>query len=128
MFTFLCSVFFINVDGGSIPAAVLSIQKDLEITEKEVAILSSVTPFVCGVLTVFLAPVMIRFEARQVMILFQFSNFIGSVVFLKTKEYWLLIAGRALNGFAQAFISSYVSDWINEFAPQSSQTIWMAFI
>jgi len=66
MFTFLTYSFFVNVEGGSIPAAVLSIQADLKITEKEVAILSSVTPFVAGVLSVFLAPLMIMFEAKTV--------------------------------------------------------------
>ena len=99
MFTFLSSIFFINFSGGFIPAALLSIQKDLRITWEEVAILYSVTPFFCGVLTVFLAPLMILFEARTVLTFCQFFNFFGTAVFMGTENYWALCAGRALNGF-----------------------------
>ena len=105
----------------------LYIQKDLEINEKEVAILASVTFMVCGALTIFTAPMMRAFPAKNVIVISQLCNAIGSLLFMATNDYWTLVAGRVLNGIAQAFLCTYAPVWINEFAPKANQTTWMAF-
>ena len=98
--SFLASIFFINLDSGSIPAALLVIEQDLSLTDKEIAILNSVTFLVCGALTIFTGPVMARFDARSVLVFCALCNSLGSFTFLFTSNYWLLVTGRALNGMA----------------------------
>lgn len=79
-------------------------------------------------MTVFLAPAMNSFDAKTVLVGCQVLNVIGSFLFISTKVYWILLAARILNGVAQAFICAYAPVWINEFAPKTSSTIWMAYM
>ena len=100
LFTILASSFFINVDTGSIPAALLSIEEDLGIGEEEIALLNGITFFVCGILTIFTAPVMHAFDVKSVLIFSQMCNCVGSFMFLLSSDFYLLAIGRALNGVA----------------------------
>ena len=115
------------MDTGSIPAALLVIEQDLSLTDMEIAVLNSVTFLVCGVLTILTGPVMAKFEARSVLVFCAICNSLGSFTFLFTSNYWLLVAGRALNGLSDAFICTYNPVWITEFAPRDHQTTWLAF-
>lgn len=56
------------MDFGVFPPALLKIQAELEITKMEIALLSSTTFVVCGVFTIFTAPIMARFNARSVLV------------------------------------------------------------
>ena len=88
------------MDSGAIPAALLVIEQDLSLNDKEIAILNGVTFLVCGGLTIFTAPIMVKFEARSVLVFCAAINSLGSFMFLLTSNYWLLVAGRSLNGAA----------------------------
>lgn len=37
-----------------------------------------------------------------------------------------MVIGRALNGIAQAIISTYAPAWVNEFSSKANQTAWIA--
>ena len=128
LLSLLAASFFINLDSGVIPAALLVIEQDLSLSDKEIAILNGVTFLVCGALTIFTAPIMLKFEARSVLIFCALCNSFGSFMFLLTSNYWLLVLGRSLNGMAQALICTYSPVWINEFAPKDRPTTWMAYI
>ena len=98
--TIIGYIFFINVDQGIIPPALLVMSKELDITKKDIAILSSTTFLVCGAVSIFMAPIMAKFEARSVLIVFSLFNCLGSFMFIATSEYWLLLLGRAIFGAA----------------------------
>lgn len=89
-----------NVDAGIFPPALLVIQNELNITEKEIAILNSVTFLVCGTLSIMMAPLMLKFEARSVLVSLAICNSVGSMIFLLTKHYWILVLARAMSGAA----------------------------
>ena len=78
----------------------LVIEQDLSLSDKEIAVLNGVTFLVCGALTIFTAPIMLKFEARSVLIFCALCNSFGSFMFLLTSNYWLLVLGRSLNGLA----------------------------
>ena len=80
--SFLYSSFFINADNGVFPPALIKIEKDLNLNEKHVAILNGVTFMVCGTLTILVSPIMLRFEARTVLILSALCNTIGTLLFI----------------------------------------------
>lgn len=50
---------------------------------------------------------------------------LGTFLFIGTKNYSLLVLGKALSGIAQAWVSTYAPVWINEFSPISVRTVWM---
>lgn len=83
--------------------------------------LLGVTPsFVTGLLTIFMPVAMRKFEARTVLVTCQILNTVGALMVALLTNYQLLLAGRVLNGIAQAFTCSYSPVWINEFAPRKS--------
>ena len=123
--SFLTAAFFVNVDGSIFAPALLSIESDLDISGKQIAILSSVTFLVCGIFTIVTAPVFLRFEARQVLAFSAICNSIGTIMFIGSDNYYVMVMGRALSGVAQAWICTYSPVWINEFAPHAYATTWM---
>lgn len=123
--SFLTASFFVNVDGAVFAPALLSIQNDLHINKKEIAILNGVTFIFCGIFTIFTAPVMLQFEARTVLTFSALCNAIGTFLFIGSKNFYVMVFGRALSGIAQAWICTYAPVWINEFAPRAYQTTWM---
>jgi len=90
----------INVEMGSISAAQINIEKDLQINEKDIAFMFSVTYFVAGALTLLMPSAMLRFDARTVLMVSQLCNIVGSFLFGVTSNFSLLLSGRVLNGIA----------------------------
>ena len=83
----LAASFFINVDTGIFPAAVLQIEDDLKISEQEVAILNSVNVTVCGTLSIFAGPIFNNYKAKYVFILCGLLNSIGWFMFIATDNF-----------------------------------------
>ena len=98
--SFLTASFFFNVDGSVLAPALLSIERDLDINEKQIAILNGVTYSVCGIVTILTAPVFLRFEARQVLAFSALCNSIGTIMFIGSQNYYIMFLGRALSGIA----------------------------
>ena len=98
LLSFLAASFFENADSGIMPPAILVIQEDLQISNKEIAILNGVTFLVCGVLTITTGPLMLRFEARSVLITCALLYTVGLVTFVSCTDFNLLVFGRALCG------------------------------
>jgi len=121
-FSFLTATLFFNVDRGVFAPALLVIEHDLEINDKQIAVLSGITFMVCGSLTILTAPAMIRFEARSVIIFCAICNSLGLFIFISFHNYYMIVVGRALSGISQAGICAYAPVWINEFAPLASAT------
>ena len=105
----------------------MSLERDLDINKTQVALLSGITFISCGIFTIFMAPVMNRFEARSVLTFSALCNALGTLLFISSKKYYIMLIGRVLTGLSQALIGTYVPVWINEFTPISQQTIWMGF-
>ena len=118
LFSFLASSFYINVEQGIVPPAILVIQEDLQISKKQIAILQGVTLFVCGILSIFTAPIFLRFEARSIMVLMALTMSIGLFIFSTFREYEMLVLGRVLAGISQAMLCTYGPVWIDEFSPK----------
>ena len=97
----------------------------MDISNTEVALLSVINLFVCGVLTIFAGPIFSRFEARSVLVICGLLNSIGFFMFMLTSNFDLLILGRVINGLAQSMLCPYMLAWVNEFSPHASQTAWM---
>ena len=121
----LGATFFINVDGGIFPAAVLKIEEDLEISEQEVAILNGVNLVFCGTLSIFAGPIFNNYNARSVLVFTGICSSVSWFIFLVSTDFNVLVGARALNGSATAMICAYMPVWINEFSPLRSQTLWM---
>lgn len=128
VFTFFMFFAGINIEMGSISAAAPNMQKDLNIDKEQLAFMFSISYFVCGAMTLLMPPAMNRFDARTVLMVTQLLNALGASTFVLFSDYRLLIVGRIMGGTAQAFICSYTTVWINEFAPKASQTTWMAYV
>ena len=128
LITLLASAFFFNVDSGIFAPALLKIEADLEVSEKGIAILNSVSYILSGALPMFTGMVMMYFEARTVLVCCALLNSFGTFLFIGTKNYHLLVVGRAMTGICQAFISTYAPVWVNEFSPKVSKTTWMGYI
>ena len=80
---------------------------------------------VCGVLTIFTAPMMINFGAKNVLVFCALCYAIGLLLFIGFQNYYIIVLGRALCGVSQAWICTYGPVWINEFAPTAHTTIWL---
>ena len=98
--SFLTAAFFFNVDGAVLAPALLSIERDLDISANQIAILYGVTYSVCGVFNILTAPVFLRFEARQVLAFSALCNSIGTFMFIGSHNYYVMVLGRALSGIA----------------------------
>jgi len=85
--SFLTSSFFFNLDNGVFPPTLIQIEKDLDLNEKHVALLNGVTFMVCGTMTIFVAPIMARFQAKTVLTFSALCNSIGIFLFIGTKNY-----------------------------------------
>ena len=113
VFTFFSFFVSINLEMGAISAAALNMQIDLNIDKEQLAFLFSISYFVCGGTTLLMPPAMNRFDAKTVLLVNQLLNAIGASMFVLFSDYRLLITGRVLCGFGQAFICSYTTVWIN---------------
>lgn len=92
----------------------------MNLNEKHVALLNGSTFLVCGAFTIFVSPIMMRYDARTVLVLSALCNSIGTFLFIGVKDFYLMIVGRALSGLSQAMICTYAPVWISEFAPKAS--------
>lgn len=82
------------------PPALLKIEQDLNLTDKSVAMLNGTTFIICGFCTIFVSPIMLRFEARTVLVFSALCNSLGTFLFISVTDYYLMILGRGLSGMS----------------------------
>jgi len=118
----------INLDGGAVPAALLHISRTFELTTVEEGLLGMLVyqGIALGSLTV--GPLLKCISARRATQASLLLNTAATLLFGAAQNtIWLLIA-RVMIGFLQAVPAVYFPVWVDEFAPESVATLWMAVI
>ena len=117
---------FLNYDTGVIPAALVQIQHEIQLSHPQVAYLGSLVYLGLCTSSLFVSSIFNRFSAPRVIAFNVFLNAIACFVFSMYSNLWILYAMRFLLGFTQAFVVIYAPVWINEFSPSAASTRWMA--
>jgi predicted MFS family arabinose efflux permease len=66
-------------------------------------------------------------KTKHVLVMTFMVNAAASLLFGFSSSYSILTFARFLLGFTQAFCFVYAPIWINEFAPRTQSTRWLAF-
>ena len=125
---FLLMNIFLNFDTGVMPAAILQMQRDLGISKTQIAYLGSCVYLGLCVSSLFVSLAFSNFSAPRVLFVSVTLNAAACFVFSASQKLWVLYAMRVGLGLTQAFVVIYAPVWINEYAPSSASTRWLAAV
>ena len=119
----------INVDHGVMPAGSIVIKEALGINNKLYGLLGST---VFAGLTMGSIGATILFQkcnTKYVLMIVMILNGFSQLLFVMTKEYYVLMASRFMTGFFQVFISIYFPVWSDMFgATDKQKQVWLTVL
>ena len=119
----------INVDHGVMPAGSIVIKEALGVNNKLYGLLGST---VFAGLTIGSIGATILFQkcnTKYVLMFVMIFNGFSQLLFVMTKEYYVLVLSRFMTGFFQVFISIYFPVWSDMFgATDRQKQVWLTVL
>ena len=125
---FLYVVIFSNYDTGVIPAALISIQKELDINYTQQGLLGALPNFGISFASFLVSYLIGKFPTKIILTIAIMLNIGFCVLFALSTNLWALYFSRFFMGFTQAFWIIYGPVWTNYFSPNERQTTWLGFL
>lgn len=125
---FLYVVIFSNFDTGVIPAALLQINSELQLSQIEEAALGSLPFFGISFGSFFVAYIIRKFSALKTLYLALLFNILCSIWFALSYSLTSMYFARFFLGFTQAFWVIYGPVWTNQFSPAKLNTTWLGIL
>ncbi|CAI2362379.1 unnamed protein product [Moneuplotes crassus] len=125
---FIAMNIFLNYDTGVIPAALISIEEDLDISQEQIASLGSIVYIGLCVSTLFTTFVFKLMPAKYVIVIMVFINSVACLEFAISENLYILFFMRFLLGITQAFVVIHAPVWCNEYSPLKAASRWLAML
>ncbi len=127
-YLFLYVVICTNYDTGVIPAALINIQKELNLNYIEQGLLGSLTYFGISIASFLVSYVIGRFQTKWVLFIAISLNIAFCVLFALSENLLVFYLARFFMGFTQAFWIIYAPVWTNYFSPKEREATWLGFL
>jgi MFS family permease len=118
----------INLDGGAVPAALLHIEKTFVLSAGEIGLLGMLVYQGIAIGSLLVGPVTHRMSPKTATQITLVLNTAATFAFGASQNTAMFLVFRILIGFLQAIPAVYFPVWVDEFAPASSATVWMAIV
>eukprot|EP00316_Scyphosphaera_apsteinii_P004283 CAMPEP_0119343508 /NCGR_PEP_ID=MMETSP1333-20130426/106483_1 /TAXON_ID=418940 /ORGANISM="Scyphosphaera apsteinii, Strain RCC1455" /LENGTH=508 /DNA_ID=CAMNT_0007355901 /DNA_START=128 /DNA_END=1654 /DNA_ORIENTATION=- len=118
----------INLDGGAVPASLTSIEAAFELEPWQLGALGALVYIGIGSGSLIIGPLLKAVSPTVVVRTFVLLNTAATALFGLSQDSSMLLMFRFLIGFLQSPLAVYAPCWVDEFAPNSVRTIWMAVI
>ena len=125
-FAILCML--INFDGGAVPAGLTNIEATFQLEPFQVGLLGSLVYIGQAIGSLVAGPVLLKCSPIKVVRTCLLCNTVATAMFGLAPSTGTLLCFRFLIGFLQAPVAVYFPVWVDEFAPASSRTLWLAVI
>lgn len=124
--TLMCYL-FCHIDLGILAVSNASIIKSLDIDESAMGLLATGL-YIGNVTGSLLCPFLFaHLKAKHILVTAAIFNALFVGVFTFTQDYWIVFGSRIAVGFFQVMFVIYLPVWIDQQAPQKSQTMWISF-
>lgn len=127
-YLFLYVTIFTNYDTGVIPAALINIEKELELSYFQQGLLGSLPNFGISFASFLVSYVIGKFKAKTILFAAIVSNIMFCILLALSKNLWALYFSRFFMGFTQSFWIIYGPVWCNYFSPRERQATWLGFL
>lgn len=118
----------LNYDSGVIPASLVQIQNEMDLTFTEKAALGSLVYLGLSAASLIVSPVFQRYSASRTLVFMLCLNCGFCLLFSFSHSVPVMYLGRLGMGFTQAFSVIYAPVWINEFSPKQKETRWIGIL
>eukprot|EP00316_Scyphosphaera_apsteinii_P000608 CAMPEP_0119309240 /NCGR_PEP_ID=MMETSP1333-20130426/14405_1 /TAXON_ID=418940 /ORGANISM="Scyphosphaera apsteinii, Strain RCC1455" /LENGTH=553 /DNA_ID=CAMNT_0007313177 /DNA_START=38 /DNA_END=1696 /DNA_ORIENTATION=+ len=118
----------INLDGGAVPASLTSIEAAFKLEPWQLGLLGALVYIGIGSGSLIVGPLLKAVSPTVVIRTFVLLNTGATASFGLSQDSSMLLMYRFLIGFLQSPLAVYSPCWVDEFAPSSVRTIWMAVI
>lgn len=118
----------LNFDTGVIPASLIQIKREVNMTFQEQAALGSLVYLGLSSASLIVSTVFQQYSAAKTLVLMLTLNVGFCLMFSFSFNLYLMYVARIGMGFTQAFSVIYGPVWINEFSPPQSTTRWMGLL
>lgn len=125
---FLYVTIFTNYDTGVIPAALIKIQKELDLNYEQQGLLGSLPYFGISSASILVSYLITRFPTKNVLQVSIFFNIAFCLLFTLSTNLWAMYFSRFFMGFTQAFWVIYAPVWTNYFSPHERQATWLGLL
>lgn len=125
---FACMNLLLNYDTGVIPASLIQIKREVNMSFQEQAALGSLVYLGVSSASLIVSTVFQQFSAAKTLVLMLMLNVGFCLMFSFSFNLYLMYVARIGMGFTQAFCVIYGPVWINEFSPPQSTTRWMGLL
>lgn len=116
-----------HIDLGILAVSTDAIRLNLNITSSQMGLLASAL-YLGNVLGSLLGPFIFgKIKAKNIIVISSIMNALMVAVFNFVTNYWILFSSRVLVGLFQVMFVIYFPVWIDQHAPQASQTMWISF-
>lgn len=119
----------LNYDTGVIPASLIEIGKEIELSYQEKAALGSLVYLGLCIASLIVPLIFQHYSAAKTLIVMITVNLGFCLLFSFTlQNIYVMYAARLGMGFTQAFCVIYAPVWTNEFSPHDKATRWMGLL
>lgn len=125
---FLYVVIFSNFDSGVIPAALKSIEKEMDLNFTQQGLLGCLPYFGISFASIFFSFIIGKQKVKLVLTLALFFNIGFCLIFALLRNFLVMCFMRFFMGFTQAFWIIYGPIWTHNFSPTEKQTTWLGFL
>lgn len=125
---FLLANGFLNYDTGVIPASLLEIEKEIQLSYKEQALIGSLVYLGLSFASLFVSLLFNKYGPAKVCSFMILMNAICCFIFSFSAEKSILFTCRFFMGVTEAFIVIYGPVWVNNYAPDDKSTTWMGIL
>jgi hypothetical protein len=118
----------VNVDHGCIPAATVTIKRDLELDNASLGILGAVVYWGLLAGSFTSPPIFLHFPVKSIILCCILFNMVCLVGFTLFVDFFILWGFRFGVGFFQVFLWIYFPVWIDIFGTDNNKTIWLTLL
>ena len=118
----------LDYDTRVIPAALLAIEEEIHILQKQIAYLGSIVYFGLSFSTIFASYLFKILPARWIIVVMVMSNAAAWWHFAVSDNLYVLYLMRFIFGLTQAFVVIHAPVWTNEYSPPNASSRWLAML
>lgn len=129
---FICALVcntVVNFDHGILPASLISIREELNLTDFFLGVLGSIIFLGLTAGSLVAGYLFTNYSCKKLLIFSLTFDIIGASLFaLAGNQKQLLISSRIISGFFQVFIIVFFPVWIDHFAGRKRSTLWLTYL
>lgn len=118
----------INLDGGAVPAGLLHIERTFALGTVQVGLVGMLVYQGIAIGCLVVGPLLRHVSPLRATRVTLILNICATLGFGASLSPTMLLVFRTAIGFLQAIPATYFPVWVDEFAPDSKATLWMAVI